>query len=77
MLIEQKDFETAVNSSMSTNKLELCGNDTFITTNRDDTILVPQARESDGENKDNGNTRGNLKQMKHQGNIRRKHQIIN
>ena len=46
MLIRGKDFETAVGNLVSSNKLELRGNGTnklyFITTHRDDTILVPQ-----------------------------------
>ena len=46
MLIREKDFETAIDNLVSCNKLELRGNGTnklyFITTHRDDTILVPQ-----------------------------------
>ena len=46
MLIREKDFETAIGNLVSSNKLELRGNGTnklyFITTHRDDTILVPQ-----------------------------------
>ena len=54
MLIGEKDFETAINNLVSSNKLELRGNDTnkmyVITIYRDDTILVPQTQESDDEN---------------------------
>ena len=60
MLIGEKDFETAINNLVSSNKLELRGNDTnkmyFITIYRDDTILVLQTQESDDENAVNKNT---------------------
>ena len=68
MLMGVKDFETAIDNLVSSNKLELCRNYSnkmyFITTHRDDTILVPQTQESDGENSVNENreaaTRGVL-----------------
>ena len=60
MLVEEKDFELALDNLVSRNKLELRGNDSnkmyFITTHRDDTILVPQTQESDNENSVNENT---------------------
>ena len=60
MLIGEKDFETATDNLVSSNKLELRGNDTnkmyFITIYRDDTILVLQTQESDDENAVNKNT---------------------
>ena len=46
MLTGKKDFETAVDNLVSSNKLELPGNDSntiyFITINQNDTILVLQ-----------------------------------
>ena len=46
MLTGKKDFETAVDNLVSSNKLELRGNDSntmyFITINQNDTILVLQ-----------------------------------
>ena len=60
MLIGEKDFETATDNLVSSNKLELRGNDTnkmyFITTHWDYTILVPQTQESDDQNSVNENT---------------------
>ena len=60
MLIGEKDFETAIDNLVSSNKLELRGNDAnktyFITVHRDDTILVLQTQESDDENSVNENT---------------------
>ena len=60
MLVEEKDFELALDNLVSRNKLELRGNESnkmyFITTHRDDTILVPQTQESDNENSVNENT---------------------
>ena len=59
-LIGEKDFEKAIDNLVSSKKLELRGNDTnnvyFITTHRDDIILVPQTQESDDENSVNENT---------------------
>ena len=53
MLIGEKDFEMAVDNLVSSNKLGLRSKYSikmyFITTHRDDTILVPQTQESDGE----------------------------
>ena len=60
ILIVEKDFETAIDNRVSSHKLELRGNNSnkmyFITTHRDDTILVPQTQEPDGENCGNENT---------------------
>ena len=60
VFIGEKDFEKAIDNLVSSNKIELRGNDTnkmyFITTHRDDTILVPQTQESDDENSVNENT---------------------
>ena len=60
MLIVEKDFETAIDNLVSSNKLELRGNDTnkkyFITIHRDATILVSQTQESVDENTVNENT---------------------
>ena len=59
-LIGEKDFEKAIDNLVSSKKLELRGNDTnnmyFITTHRDDIILVSQTQESDDENSVNENT---------------------
>ena len=45
MLIGEKDFKTAINNLVCSNKWELRGNNSnkmcFITTHWDDTILVP------------------------------------
>ena len=53
MLIGEKDFEMAVDNLVSSNKLGLRSKYSikmyFLTTHRDDTILVPQTQESDGE----------------------------
>ena len=60
MLIGEKDFEKAIDNLVSSNQIKLRGNDTnkmyFITTHRNDTILVPQTQESDDENSVNENT---------------------
>ena len=60
MLNGEKDFETAIDNLVSSNKLELRGNETnkmyLVTTHRDDAILVPQTQESDDENSVNEKT---------------------
>ena len=60
MLVEKKDFKMATDNLVSSNKLELRGNVSnkmyFITTHRNDTILVPKTQESDDENSANENT---------------------
>ena len=59
MLIGEKHFETAIDNLVSSNKSEPRGNNTnkiyYITTHRDDKILVPQTQESDDENSTNEN----------------------
>ena len=60
MLIGEKDFEMAIDNLVGSNKLKIRGNESkklyFITTHRDDKILVPRVQESDGENSDKENT---------------------
>ena len=60
MSIGEKYCETTIDNLMSSIKLELPGNDAnkmyFITTHRDDTVLVPRTQESDDENGVNENT---------------------
>ena len=60
MLIGGKDFESAIDNLVGSNKLELRGHGSnkmyFISTHQDDTILVPQTQESDCENSANEKT---------------------
>ena len=50
ILFGEKDLETAIDNLVSSNKLEIRGNDSnkiyFITTYRDDIILFPQTQQS-------------------------------
>ena len=66
VFIGEKGFETAVDNLVSSNQLELHGNDTknlyFIITHRDTAILVPQLQESDDENSFNENNNSATKQ---------------
>ena len=53
------EFETAIDSLVNNNELELCGSDSsktyFMNTHRNNIILVPQTQESESENINNEN----------------------
>ena len=59
LLTNEIEFETAIDSLVNNNELELCGSDSsktyFMNTHRNNIILVPQTQESESENINNKN----------------------